>query len=402
MRSYLFTEDYATLVFDDGEWATIYNDNPRFSTLTQAIVDSNWDLARKICFPAEEVSAALVEVADQSLSDLVSIRSGVVYYRGTYCDERPIHNALTARIVQQLERGYVLRNLIRFFERLMQNPSCRAVNELYSFIEASSLPITEDGHFLAYKRIRSDWTDCHSGQVVNKPATLMGNEELSKFPVTVNNVTTSVLHRVDGPVTHVSMPRNMVDEDKNRHCSSGLHFCSRGYLSEFGTNEGGRVIVVKIDPSQVVSIPSDHQNQKGRCCRYEVLYELPLQDVSHTALPTTSLEGLVATVDGRKLPNTSQPADRAEYILEVMPIRPPGETSNPLYWESVDDARLDLGIERSAILRVLRGDRKSTGGYTFRWVPRFEEFNPRWCGYSGPVSWSGEREYNFDDDDGEW
>ena len=35
-------------------------------------------------------------------------------------------------------------------------------------------------------------------------------------------------------------------------------------------------MLLKINPADVVSIPIDYNNSKGRCCRYEVIKELPM------------------------------------------------------------------------------------------------------------------------------
>jgi hypothetical protein len=78
----------------------------------------------------------------------------------------------------------------------MENPSYRAVNELYGFLEKNRLPITPDGHFLAYKKVRDDYKDIHSGTMDNSVGKI------------------------------VEMERNQVNDDKNQTCSSGLHFCS--------------------------------------------------------------------------------------------------------------------------------------------------------------------------------
>jgi hypothetical protein len=65
------------------------------------------------------------------------------------------------------------------------------------------------------------------------------------------------------------MPRNQVDEDKDRTCSHGLHFCAQSYLSQYhGGN--GKVVIVKINPADVCAIPSDYANAKGRCSKYLV------------------------------------------------------------------------------------------------------------------------------------
>jgi hypothetical protein len=157
--------------------------------------------------------------------------------------------------------------MIAFMENLMSNPSRRAVNELYGFLEKGELPITPDGCFLAYKRVRDDFLDVHSGSVLNKPAQIMTAAELAAMPVKAGKVTVNV----ENSVTVVSMERNAVDDDKNRTCSEGLHFCSKHYLGHFG---GERIMILKLNPRDVVSIPSDYNDSKGRACRYEVVGEL--------------------------------------------------------------------------------------------------------------------------------
>jgi hypothetical protein len=42
-------------------------------------------------------------------------------------------------------------------------------------------------------------------------------------------------------------------------------------LRHFG---GARTVIVKINPADVVSIPTDYDNSKGRACRYEVIGEV--------------------------------------------------------------------------------------------------------------------------------
>jgi hypothetical protein len=69
------------------------------------------------------------------------------------------------------------------------------------------------------------------------------------------------------------MPRNAVDEDKERTCSYGLHFCSIQYLPSFTDSDGGKTMIVKINPKDVVAIPADYNNTKGRACKYEVVAE---------------------------------------------------------------------------------------------------------------------------------
>lgn len=166
----------------------------------------------------------------------VSIQGETIFWK-----DREMHSAMTKRLVQMIREDFPVEPMIAFMENLMDNPSKRAVDELYGFLEQNTLPITPDGHFLAYKKVRQDYKDVHSGTMDNS----------------VGQV--------------VEMERNMVDDDQNRTCSTGLHFCSRDYLNHFG---GERIVVLKINPRDVVSIPTDYNNSKGRACRYEVIDEI--------------------------------------------------------------------------------------------------------------------------------
>jgi len=69
----------------------------------------------------------------------------------------------------------------------------------------------------------------------------------------------------------VDMPRNKVQDDPSITCSYGLHFCSLEYVRCFS---GHHLMVLKINPKDIVSIPTDYNNTKGRCCRYTVVGEL--------------------------------------------------------------------------------------------------------------------------------
>jgi hypothetical protein len=51
-------------------------------------------------------------------------------------------------------------------------------------------------------------------------------------------------------------------------------------LNHFG---GDRIMIVKINPADVVSIPSDYNDTKGRACRYEVIGELNKEEAPEDA-----------------------------------------------------------------------------------------------------------------------
>jgi len=178
----------------------------------------------------------------------VAIQGDKLFWKGN-----EMHGAIVKRMVQMLQEGFPVEPLVNFMDNMMQNPSYRSVNELYGFLEKNNLPITPDGHFLAYKKVRDDYKDVYSG----------------KFDNSVGQI--------------VEMERNQVNDDARQTCSAGLHFCSEGYLGHFG---GARVMILKINPRDVVSIPTDYDNSKGRACRYEVVGEVgvnPDDEVEFTA-----------------------------------------------------------------------------------------------------------------------
>lgn len=212
----------------DGEPHTINKTHMTYSKVVEAIKSGLWDTVKELINPTK----VLVNYSRGNLS----IVDGEMFWKG-----KPFHNSLATRIVSMLEEGFDITPMVNFMNNLMHNPSKRAVDELYGFLENNSLPITPDGCFLAYKRVRGDYKDCHTGTMDNS------------------------VGRV------VEMDRNEVDDNRDNTCSAGLHFCSHSYLQSFS---GERTVIVKIDPRDVVSIPSDYNNAKGRTCRYEVIGEV--------------------------------------------------------------------------------------------------------------------------------
>lgn len=101
----------------------------------------------------------------------------------------------------------------------------------------------------------------------------------------------------NAPGNIVEMERNTVDDNMNNTCSTGLHFCSKEYLSHFGSSDS-RTVILKINPADVVSIPADYNSTKGRACRYEVLGELGVHpDQAFVAPVQTEAVSDTATAD---------------------------------------------------------------------------------------------------------
>jgi hypothetical protein len=229
MNSAYIYDGVTLTIFHKGETHTINSDFHNFDECMKHLNEGDFDAA--------VLASSLTQKINQYGNGLVKVVDGVVYYDG-----KPIHNSLTSRILMMIKQGVTVTPLVNFMNNLMKNPSGRAVQELYRFMECNKLPITPDGFLLAYKNVDDRYMDKHSG--------------------TFRNMIGDVCE----------MHRNQVMDDPNQTCAPGLHFCSLEYLKGFwGTS--GHTMVVKINPADVVSIPVDYNNSKGRCCRYQVVAE---------------------------------------------------------------------------------------------------------------------------------
>lgn len=172
-----------------------------------------------------------------------------IYYKG-----EEVHSMLVDKIYMMLSMGFKIDSMVNFMKNLYDNPSQRAIDELYGFLEFGKLPITEDGYFLAYKRVRLDYKSIHDGKTDNSIGSI------------------------------VEMPRTKVNDNSNETCSTGLHLCSFDYLKDF---DGDRIVIVKVNPRDVVSIPTDYNNTKARACKYEIIGEVTeiVKEVNKPVLP---------------------------------------------------------------------------------------------------------------------
>ena len=229
----------------NGQSHTISQDTHiSYFKIVEALKSQNWDA---LCDLVEPKKAIV-----NSSNGYVSFDGDKILWKG-----QPLHNALTRRIIEMFREGFPIEPMVCFMENLMQNPSKNSVEQLYTFLEKNSLPITEDGHFLAYKKVKKNYTDYHTGKI---------NNQIGQRP---------------------KMDRNQVDDNPNSYCSDGLHFCSVEYLNSFGEGDDP-VMILKINPADVVSIPGDYNGAKGRCCCYEVVAEV-------SGNPTNAFSSIVDT-----------------------------------------------------------------------------------------------------------
>ncbi|AKU42932.1 hypothetical protein QL01_275 [Escherichia phage QL01] len=209
------------------------NKNKHFDAIVQALKESRFDDAIKLISIKEAVKAFV--------KGNVRIEGGRLVYQGI-----ELRSGLIDRIITSMENGEDFEFYLPFLENLLENPSEKAVQRLFDFLVANDIKITEDGHFITWKVVNSDYTDCRTGTFDNSPG------------------------------KPVKMPRSRVNDDDEVTCSSGLHVCSRSYIGHFG-NSSCKVVSCKVNPRDVVSIPVDYGDAKMRVCYYEVLEDVTEQ-----------------------------------------------------------------------------------------------------------------------------
>lgn len=232
--SYIMT-DNSIVVHINGEGLTVNKGDSRFQAVKNAIRDEEYDTIPTLL----DIKGALISETNGELR----LMNGTLSYKGDRVE--PI---LAGRIIKMKAEGFNFDRFVLFLENCYANPTPTAKDELYGFLEKCSLPVTDDGHFLAYKMVTKDFMDIHSGTMDNSIGAI------------------------------VEMEREDVDDDKNRTCSRGLHFCSEGYLGHYGREDSSQIVVLKINPRDVVSIPTDYNDAKGRACRYEVVDAIKWDD----------------------------------------------------------------------------------------------------------------------------
>jgi len=203
------------------------NTHPSWEKAKQALTDNDISLLEDLF----DVAKAVPHYSDGT----ITVENGTVLYKGEV-----IHNYCVERLLHFMRNNLPHQPLVKFIGKLMENPSRRAVEELYRFLEHKNMPLTPEGNFLAYKGVDHNFRDKWSG----------------KFDNSVGQT--------------LSMIRNTVCDDANVGCSSGFHAGSYEYAKGYASG-GGHLMVVEIDPSDVVSVPHDCDCQKLRTAKYKVV-----------------------------------------------------------------------------------------------------------------------------------
>jgi len=215
-----------------------------------------------------------VAVADffTKVSERVSVAGGHVFFDG-----EEVNDGLADHIIRFMNEGNDALPLVRFMENIMTNPNENSRTQLFDWLSKRDFTITPEGTFLAYKGV----------------AARTSGDDLDKYPYqSISSGKAIVDGKVyDGAIPNgvgavVEMPRGEVAHDPDVACHTGLHAGNYRYASNFGRI----LLIVEINPRDVVSVPHDSNSEKIRCCRYTV------KDVQNKEFTTSYYGGYSAPV----------------------------------------------------------------------------------------------------------
>ena len=254
------------LVVDDSGIKTARADHPKWSDI-QRIFDLISYEGERFVGPTDELLAVMdLRTAVETYTvGLLSVNSMGVTYSG-----RPLHTIDAERVMAFMWDKLSYKPIANYIVRKMKNPSSRAIREMYNFLEHRGMPLTLRGTFIAYKGVTTDFWSIN------------GNVETVVLQGEVDS-TGRLLNKVGATI---EVERSSVDDDFRQGCSHGLHAGSLSYAKGWGQ----RVVLVEIDPADVVSVPEDCNCQKLRCCKYTIVgeYSGPMPDTLTTEFDSES------------------------------------------------------------------------------------------------------------------
>lgn len=228
---YILTKDSLSIVVNEtGHTHVVNSSHPNWDKIRDSVLSEDYDSALKLI----DIGAAIPNFSEGN----IEVKHGHVFYKGNQ-----VHGRVVETILKFMKDDSPYKPLVRFLDKLMSNPSRRAVTELYTFLNHKNLHITDKGNFLAYKGVDNNFMDRHTGHFDNSVGQVL------------------------------EMPRNTVCDDADMGCSYGFHAGTYDYAKGYA-HSGGNLMIVEIDPSDVVSVPRDCDCQKLRTSKYKVVGHL--------------------------------------------------------------------------------------------------------------------------------
>ena len=243
-----YTITYSELSFVlNGTQITVQKNEEKYPAILEAVKASDYDSLNQLVVTEtsikENIQSFLSDIPFNELDDgeeLQKIKIDIVD-KMLICNGKKFGGTLSLEFIKYASQNDItnIAQFKRFIYNCSLNPSANSVNELYDFVIKNKLKVTPSGSILLYKWVRDNYFDAHTGKFDNSPGKT------------------------------VWMDRAKVNSNRNETCSNGLHLCSFGY-SKFSQ----RLLICELHPKNSVSIPTDYNQSKMRCCEYSVLLDV--------------------------------------------------------------------------------------------------------------------------------
>jgi hypothetical protein len=217
----------------------------------------NYDRIVQGALAGDESIIELFDIAATAAQKFSRLSERVTTANGRlYLDGEEVDNALANQVLRFLDEGVEdWKPLVAFFENVQANPNEHSREQLYEWLSRRDFTITEKGLIVGYKGVQTvedGYLSIHSGKAIVDGEVVEG-----RIPTNLGSI--------------IEMPRSEVHWDPSAGCSTGLHIGSFDYAQGFAQ---GAVLEVHVNPRDVVSVPTDSDAAKVRCCRYEIVAEI--------------------------------------------------------------------------------------------------------------------------------
>lgn len=260
-------ESVITVLHDGEVYQAVVDHHPSFSAILARLKDDPQDESVVDLF---DVERTLVKAFEQ-VTERISIRNGQVFFDGDR-----LHNGVEKQILRFVDEGQMdrLDAVVNFTEKVMTNPQQHSRDQLFTWLDRHDFTITQDGDFVGYKGCHASDEGPRSTRVAPDKDGVVRNGQ----PVSGEKV-------LNLPGDVVEMPRSRVDFNAGVGCSTGLHVGTFAYARSFASE----LLEVHVNPRDVVSVPTDCDAQKIRCCRYTVIGPID-EEYATAVLPRAQVE----------------------------------------------------------------------------------------------------------------
>lgn len=225
--SYILTQSGTLSITWNGRHYTVNKEHLNYNKIISCVKEQK--------FGKLDLLLDMNKIIARQTDNKCHLRDGVITFNG-----ETVHNVIADRILKLHSEGWDTKPVILLLQNFLLNPIPECVEAGYQFIDEYELPITADGCFIGYKNVDKQLMDHHSGTI--------------KYALGVP----------------VGIPRESTDSNRHTQCSYGLHVGSYEYAKTF--NNEGQVLVVKVNPKDIVSVPYDTSQGKIRVCEVLPLY----------------------------------------------------------------------------------------------------------------------------------